>query len=162
MEVFYACFSAFLNIFQSVRSKTWDNWDKWVDLIKAFKKLIRKFTNIMKLTTMHSRNIFTSSKPIVRLLLLLLREQVAQPVQWLAAAWTAGLDSWQKHRMFSLASASRPVLGPTQPPVHLVLDVLSQGEKRGRCVMLTTHPLLVPRSRSRSHTSSHPRRHLGV
>jgi hypothetical protein len=36
--------------------------------------------------------------------------------------------------------------GPTQPPVQWVPGVLSQGVKRGRGVMLTTHPHLVPRS----------------
>jgi hypothetical protein len=47
---------------------------------------------------------------------------------------------------FPLASVSRPALGPTQPPVPWVPRVLSPGVKRGRGVMLTTHPHLVPRS----------------
>jgi hypothetical protein len=38
---------------------------------------------------------------------------------------------------------SRPALGPTQPPVQWVPGVLSPGVKRGRGVMLTTHPHLV-------------------
>jgi hypothetical protein len=60
-------------------------------------------------------------------------------------------------RGFFLVSASRPALGPTQPPVQWVPGVLSPGIKRGRGVMLTTHPHLVPRLRmSRSYTSSHP------
>jgi hypothetical protein len=55
-------------------------------------------------------------------------------------------------KIFLLAPASRPALGPTQPPIQLV-----PGVKRGRGVMLTTHPHLVPRlSMSRSYTSSPP------
>jgi hypothetical protein len=58
---------------------------------------------------------------------------------------------------FAPAPASRPALGPTQPPIQWVPRVLSPGVKRGRSVMLTTHPHLVPRlSMSRSYTSSPP------
>jgi hypothetical protein len=56
-----------------------------------------------------------------------------------------------------LTSASRPALGPTQPPVHWVPGALTPGVKGGGGVMLTAHPLLVPRLRkSRSYTSCHP------
>jgi hypothetical protein len=80
--------------------------------------------------------------------------------------WTtgrSGFDPRQMQRIFPLASVSRPALGPTQPPVQWVPGVLSPGLKRGRGVMLTTHPHLVPRSwMSRSYTSSPPKRLHGV
>jgi hypothetical protein len=61
-------------------------------------------------------------------------------------------DPRQRQRIFLLASASRPALRPTQPPIQWVPGVLSPGVKR---VTLTTHPHLVPRIRmSRSYTSS--------
>ena len=57
-----------------------------------------------------------------------------------------GLDSSGSNpggdEIFRLA---RPALGPTQPPVKWAPD-LSRGVKCGRGVLLTTHPLLVPRS----------------
>jgi hypothetical protein len=81
-----------------------------------------------------------------------------------------GLDDWAIKvrspagaRIFPLSSVSRPALGPTQPPVQWVPGVFSLGVKRGRGVMLTTHPHLVPRSRmSRIYTSSLPKRLHGV
>jgi hypothetical protein len=60
-------------------------------------------------------------------------------------------------RILPIASVSRPAMGPTQPPVQWVPEVLSPGVKGGRRVTLTTHPHLVPRSKmSRSYTSSLP------
>jgi hypothetical protein len=49
--------------------------------------------------------------------------------------------------IFPVASVSRPALRLTQSLIQWVLEVLSQGVKRGRGVTLTTHPHLVPRSR---------------
>jgi hypothetical protein len=51
----------------------------------------------------------------------------------------------QRQRIFLLAYASRPALGPTQPPVHWVPRVLFPRVKRGRGVTVTTHPHLVSR-----------------
>jgi hypothetical protein len=56
---------------------------------------------------------------------------VAQSVYCLATDWTTeryGLDLWQGQRIFPLASVSRPALGPIQPPVQWVPEVLSSGE----------------------------------
>jgi hypothetical protein len=63
----------------------------------------------------------------------------------LTTDWTTGVRSRQRQRIFLLSSASRPALGPTQPPIQWVPEVLSPGVKRGRGVMLTTHPHLVPK-----------------
>jgi hypothetical protein len=68
-----------------------------------------------------------------------------------------------KDRIFPLASVYRPALKPTQPPVQRVMRDLSPGLKRGRGVMLTTHPHLVPRLIiSRSYTASLHKRIYGV
>jgi hypothetical protein len=56
-----------------------------------------------------------------------------------------GFDPQQGQRIFILASASRLALGPTQPPIQMVLEVLSPVINCGWGVMLTTHPHLVPR-----------------
>jgi hypothetical protein len=57
----------------------------------------------------------------------------------------------------------RPALGPTQPPIQWVLGALSPGLKSGRGVMLTAHPLLVPRLRkSRSYTPVNQMRLYGA
>jgi hypothetical protein len=76
--------------------------------------------------------------------------RVAQSAQCLTTDWVDGVRS-------PITSASRPALGPTQPPIQWVPGALSPGVKRGRGVMLTTHRLPVPRSRKNSsYTSCHP------
>jgi hypothetical protein len=59
-----------------------------------------------------------------------------------------GVRSPTDAQIFPLTSASKPTLGPTQPPVQWVIGALTPVGKRGRGVMLTTHPLLVPRLRN--------------
>jgi hypothetical protein len=44
-------------------------------------------------------------------------------------------------RIFPLTSVSRPAIGPTQPPVQWVPEVLCPGVKRCWGVKLTTHPM---------------------
>jgi hypothetical protein len=53
-------------------------------------------------------------------------------------------------RISVLDSASIPIVWSTQPPIQWVPGFLSQTATRGRGVMLTTHPALVPRSRTSS------------
>jgi hypothetical protein len=66
-------------------------------------------------------------------------------------------DPRQRKRIFPLASVPRLALRSNQLPVKWVPGVISPGLKRCRGVTLTTHPNLVPRSRtSRSYTSSPP------
>jgi hypothetical protein len=74
---------------------------------------------------------------------------LAQSVECLTTGWTtgrSGFDPRQTQRIFPLTSVSVPALAPTQPPVQWVPGVLSPGVKRGRGVMLTTHPHIGPRS----------------
>jgi hypothetical protein len=103
----------------------------------------------------------TSSKPRHFLFTIhgchfILSRSLSQYSIWLRAG-RSGFNPRHGQRIFLLAAASRPALGPTQPPTQWVPGVLSPGVKRGRGVMLTTHPHLVPRLRmSRSYTSSPP------
>jgi hypothetical protein len=71
--------------------------------------------------------------------------------------WMARIQSLTEAEDFSFNLCIQTALGPTQPPIQWVAVALSLGVQRGRGVMLTTHPLLVPRlRRSRSYTSYHP------
>jgi hypothetical protein len=93
---------------------------------------------------------------------LIIGAGVAQAVKCLRTG-RPGFNPQQRQRIFPLSPASRPALGPTQPPIQWVLGVLSLGVKRGRGAMLPTHSHLVPRLRmSRSYISSHPKRLHGV
>jgi hypothetical protein len=85
--------------------------------------------------------------PVLVLLFSTERAGLAQSVQCLTTDWTAGIWSLTEAEDFPLVSASRPALGPTQPTIQWVPGAFSPGVKRGRGVMLTTHPLLVPRLR---------------
>jgi hypothetical protein len=58
-----------------------------------------------------------------------LRAGVAQLVQCLTMDWTTGVRSLTEAEDFFLASATRPALGPTQPPIQWVLGALTPGVK---------------------------------
>jgi hypothetical protein len=74
-----------------------------------------------------------------------------------------GFDPRQRQRIFLLASASRPTLGPTQPPVQWVPGALSPGVKVRPRRDVDHPPHLAPRLRiSRGYTSSLPKRLHGV
>jgi hypothetical protein len=85
-----------------------------------------------------------------------LGRELSQYSVWLQTG-RPGFGPRHRHRIFPVASVSRPALKSTQPLVQWVATVLSLGVKRGRGVTLATHLRLVPRSRmSRSYTSSPP------
>jgi hypothetical protein len=107
-----------------------------------------------------NHNIWSSVNHLIFSFLFLELMSRGSSVQCLTTGWTIGrsrFDPRQGQRIFLLASASRPALRPTQPPIQWVSGVLSPGVKCGQGVTLTTHPHLVPRlSKSRSYTSSPP------
>jgi hypothetical protein len=75
--------------------------------------------------------------------------------QW-SSAGLRGFESQQGLGIFLFITASIPALGPTQPPIQWVPGALSWGYS-GRGVKLTTHLLLVPRSKNAwSYTSTLP------
>jgi hypothetical protein len=89
---------------------------------------------------------------------LVIGTAVAQAVWCLTKGWTIGVRSPTEAEDFSSSLCVQTGSGAhTQPPVQWVPGVPSPGVKRGRGVMLTTHPHLVPRlSMSRSYISSPP------
>jgi hypothetical protein len=73
-----------------------------------------------------------------------------------------GFDARQGQRIFPLASVSRPVVGPTQPPIQWVPGILSPGQSAaGAWRWPLTHLVQRPRM-NRSYISSPPKRYHGV
>jgi hypothetical protein len=92
---------------------------------------------------------------ITSYVLILVTSLVNQPWFLSATIYTRTFAIPAEARNFSTNFCVRPDLEPIQPPVQLVLGVLSAWGKRGRGVTLTIHPHLVPRSWiSRIYTSS--------
>jgi hypothetical protein len=92
---------------------------------------------------------------------------------WYHYIWNVGYSVWLRaegpgdagsipsrgKRIFPPASVPRPALGPSQSPVQWIPGLVSPELKRCRCVNLTTHLHLVPRSwMSRRYTASPPKR----
>jgi hypothetical protein len=79
----------------------------------------------------------------------MVRSRVVQSVQWLATDWATGVRSPAEAEDFYFTLFAQPALGPTQPSVQWIQGIPYPRVKDGRVVMLTTHPLLVPRLRKR-------------
>jgi hypothetical protein len=84
---------------------------------------------------------------------------VAQSVQCLATDWTAGVRSLTEAEDFSSNLCVQTGSGAHPASCTVGTGGSFPGVKRGRGVMLTTHPLLVPRLRNeRGYNSSPPMR----
>jgi hypothetical protein len=83
--------------------------------------------------------------------------RVVQSVQCLTADWRAGVRSLTGAENFSSNLCVQTGSGANPASYTMGTGGSFPGGKRGQGVMLTTHPLLVPRLRkSRCYTSSHP------
>jgi hypothetical protein len=81
----------------------------------------------------------------------------------LTTDWKTGVRSPTEAEDFSSSLCIQTDSGAHRASCVMGTWCPSPGVKRGRGVMLTTHPHLVPRLRmSRSYTSSPPKRHHGV
>jgi hypothetical protein len=81
---------------------------------------------------------------------------LSQYSDWLRTG-RPGFDHRQRRRNFSLPSAPSPLWGPPSLLYSRYGDSFPEG-KCGRGVMLTSHPLLVPRLRMRGAASPPPKR----
>jgi hypothetical protein len=73
-----------------------------------------------------------------------------------------GFDSLQGLRIFFFATASRPALGPIQPPIRWVPGVLSSGVKRPRREAYPSSPINAKVKNIRKNTSTPQIRLHGV
>jgi hypothetical protein len=94
------------------------------------------------------------------LLLHVMMSRVAQSVQWVATDWKTGrsrFDRRQRRKDFSSNLCVQTGSGAHPSSCTMGTGGPFLGVKRGRGVTLTTHPHLVPRSRtSRSYTTLPP------
>jgi hypothetical protein len=72
---------------------------------------------------------------------LMLSSTLVRNYECLHADLRARILNPHQGQIFLLVPASRPAMGPTQPPIKWVPGVLSPGVKRGRGVTLSTHPI---------------------
>jgi hypothetical protein len=68
---------------------------------------------------------------------------MAKSIYRRATGWMTaklGFNSWQGQDIYLYSTASRPTLGPTQPPIQCVLGALSLGLKRPKREADRSHP----------------------